>query len=212
MDLLWEDIVKLLIAVLVGGLIGAEREYHDKAAGFRTLILISLGSTLFTIFSLRLSGNRGDPARIAAAIVSGVGFLGAGAILRSGERVIGLTTASTIWLAAALGMGIGGGDYLLVGVAALLVLVVLILFPKIELWLDRLQEVRTYEVTGPTDLELFEELEGTIAGCGLRIAGKGRVRAGDEMVFRWRVFGSPEAHEQLATKLASHAQVRQFKA
>ncbi len=134
-----EDIIKLLLAVLVGGLIGAEREYRDKAAGFRTIILICVGATLFTIFSLRLGGGE-DPVRIAANVVSGVGFLGAGAILRDAGRVMGLTTASTIWLAAALGMGIGGGHYLLSGVAALAVLIILWLFPRIEARIDTVRD------------------------------------------------------------------------
>jgi putative Mg2+ transporter-C (MgtC) family protein len=97
------------MAVLVGGIVGAEREYQDKAAGFRTIILITLGSTLFTIFSLSM-----DPGftqtRVAANIVTGIGFLGAGAIVRDGGRIAGLTTAATIWLSAALGMGIGAGQ------------------------------------------------------------------------------------------------------
>ena len=106
-------LIKLAAAVLVGGLIGAEREFRDKAAGFRTIIFIALGSTLFTVFSSLLAGQENDPARIAANIVTGIGFLGAGAIMRDGGRVAGLTTAATIWLTAALGMGIGSGRILL---------------------------------------------------------------------------------------------------
>ncbi|HQN43268.1 MAG TPA: MgtC/SapB family protein, partial [Anaerolineaceae bacterium] len=92
-----EDLLKIVLAVLVGGLIGIEREYRDKAAGFRTLIFICVGAALFTILSVRLAGDK-DPTRIAASIVTGVGFLGAGVILRDGGRVIGLTTAAAIWL------------------------------------------------------------------------------------------------------------------
>ena len=94
-NLVIEDVVKLLLAMFIGGLIGAEREFRDKAAGFRTIIFITVGSTLFTILSPELGGDR-EPSRIAASIVTGVGFLGAGAILQGKERVIGLTTASTI--------------------------------------------------------------------------------------------------------------------
>ena len=104
MVLLPEDILKLVFAVVVGGALGAEREFRDRAAGFRTIILICTGATLFTMFSVKLGGPQ-DPARIAASIVSGVGFLGAGAIMRGPVRVVGLTTASTIWLAAALAWG-----------------------------------------------------------------------------------------------------------
>lgn len=107
--ILTDNLVKLGMAVLVGGLIGAEREYQDKAAGFRTIILITVGSTLFTILSLTLDpGN--TQTRIAANIVTGIGFLGAGAIIREHGKIGGLTTAATIWLSAALGMGIGAGE------------------------------------------------------------------------------------------------------
>jgi len=78
MTMILEDVIKLLLAILIGGLIGAEREFRDKAAGFRTIIFICVGATLFTLFSLKLGGDE-DPVRIAANIVSGVGFLGAGA-------------------------------------------------------------------------------------------------------------------------------------
>ena len=123
--------VKLLTALLVGGLIGLEREFHDKAAGFRTLTFICLGSTVFTILSLEL-GKLGDPARIAAGIVTGIGFIGAGVIIRDGGQVKGLTTVSTIWIAAALGMGIGGGYFLAVGVATALILLGLWVLPIID--------------------------------------------------------------------------------
>ena len=89
------EMLKLGLAVLIGGVIGAEREFRDKAAGFRTIIFITIGATLFTIFSSILAGDK-DPTRIAANIVTGIGFLGAGAIIREGGRVAGLTTAATI--------------------------------------------------------------------------------------------------------------------
>jgi putative Mg2+ transporter-C (MgtC) family protein len=101
------DLLKLLFACLAGGLIGVEREFRDKSAGFRTLILICLGATLFTMMSPRFAAI-GDPGRIAAGIVSGIGFLGAGVILRDRGRIMGLTTAATIWMTAAIGMAIGG--------------------------------------------------------------------------------------------------------
>src|ERR1051326_9331173 len=97
MNLIPEDIYKLLLAVLLGSVVGAEREYRTKSAGFRTLVLVCVGSTLFTIFSLRIGGlNNGD--RIAANIITGIGFLGAGAIFRSQSGGSGITTATTIWM------------------------------------------------------------------------------------------------------------------
>src|SRR5688572_10998503 len=103
-------LLKLLISVLIGIIIGGEREYRNKSAGFRTIILICLGSTIFTILSGKIGDDTGA-SRVAANIVTGIGFLGAGAIMREGLTVQGLTTASTIWVAAALGMAVGGGEF-----------------------------------------------------------------------------------------------------
>jgi putative Mg2+ transporter-C (MgtC) family protein len=128
-----------MLAILIGGLVGAEREFREKAAGFRTIICICVGATLFTILSLKMGGDK-DPARIAANIVSGIGFLGAGAILRASGRITGLTTASTIWLAAALGMGIGGGYYVLSSMVAVAILIVLWIFPKFDGWIHQASE------------------------------------------------------------------------
>jgi len=124
-------IIKLLLAVLVGALVGAEREFRT-GLGLRTLTLICLGSTLFTIYSDFFAVGEGDPRRIAAAVVTGVGFLGAGMILRHRGGVFGLTTAATVWLVAALGMGIGIEQYSLVAVATVLVLIVLWVVPLLQ--------------------------------------------------------------------------------
>ncbi|MFP5503967.1 MAG: MgtC/SapB family protein [Candidatus Sericytochromatia bacterium] len=125
--LLDEVLIKTLIACLLCGLIGLEREYRQKTAGFRTHMLVGLGSTMFTLLSLHGFGAS-DPSRIAAQIVSGIGFIGAGAILRQGLSVRGLTTASTLWLVASIGMAVGVGWYtpaLVVTSAALLALIAL---------------------------------------------------------------------------------------
>jgi putative Mg2+ transporter-C (MgtC) family protein len=119
-----EDILKLVAAVLVGGLIGFERQFRH-GTGLRTMMLVCLGATMFTLYSDLFAFQEGDPRRIAAAVVTGVGFLGAGMILRYRGGVMGLTTAATVWLVAALGMGIGIDQYVLVGVATILVLIVL---------------------------------------------------------------------------------------
>jgi putative Mg2+ transporter-C (MgtC) family protein len=203
------DIAKLLMAILVGGLIGAEREYRDRAAGFRTIILICLGSTLYTIFSLKLGGTQ-DPVRVAAAIVSGVGFLGAGTILRGPGRVVGLTTASTIWLAAALGIGIGGGYYLLSAVSAGLAWVVLAVFPRIEEWIDSVRDTRTYQITCTASLKMHEEMEDLIRSCGLRAKRRGRTKSGEQMVCAWDVSGSPESHSRFVEHLFEHPDVKDF--
>jgi putative Mg2+ transporter-C (MgtC) family protein len=196
-----EDVAKLVAAILAGGLIGAEREFRDKAAGFRTLIFICLGSTLFTIFSIKLGGPD-DPARIAAQVVTGIGFLGAGAILRERLRVKGLTTAAAIWLAAALGVGIAAGHFLLVGVALVLSLVVLWFFPVLERGIDRLQETRTYQVVYSGGIDDLEKLEGVLRTAGVRLGGHRHVKHGKRLVCTWTGEGRPAAHEDALRRLA----------
>jgi len=210
MGFLLEDIIKLLAAIIIGGIIGAEREFRDKAAGFRTIIFICVGATLFTIFSLRLGGGQ-DPTRIAAGIVTGVGFLGAGAILRDAGRVTGLTTASTIWLAAALGMGIGGGYFRVCGIMAVLALIVLWAFAKFEAFIGNVRDTRTYEVVCPVRANNYEELERLFVDCGLHVSSRKRAKSGEDMVCTWNVYGPHKAHDCLTDKLLARADVREFK-
>jgi putative Mg2+ transporter-C (MgtC) family protein len=127
-----ELIQRLLLAGAIGGLLGAERELRRKSAGFRTNILIALGAAIFTIGSLTLAPGIGDPTRIAAQIVTGIGFLGAGAILRNRDGVHGLTTAATVWVNAALGVAAGGGQFHLAIIGGAIVLAVLLVLGPIE--------------------------------------------------------------------------------
>ena len=115
-------IVKIILALILGGVMGLERQYNDKPAGYATNSIICVGAALFTILSLYMAELGGDPGRIAAQIVSGVGFLGAGAILREGNKISGLTTAAAVWLVAAVGMAVGFGQYLLAASACAVVL------------------------------------------------------------------------------------------
>jgi putative Mg2+ transporter-C (MgtC) family protein len=130
-------ILRLILAAGLGAVIGLEREYRQKPAGLRTNILIAVGAALFTITSLVIGHGGGVPDRIAAQIVTGVGFLGGGAILRSGTNVKGMTTAATIWVNAAIGMTAGAGEYAMASAATVITLVVLVLLPPIEQYFDR---------------------------------------------------------------------------
>jgi putative Mg2+ transporter-C (MgtC) family protein len=129
-----ESLLRLSLAAVLGGMIGAERELRDREAGLRTHLLVSLGSALFTIvgaygFHAFLNSGasvvRADPTRIAAQIVTGIGFLGAGAIIRHGLSVRGLTTAATLWVVAAVGMAAGAGYYSVAAITTALVLIAL---------------------------------------------------------------------------------------
>jgi putative Mg2+ transporter-C (MgtC) family protein len=134
--------IRLVIAAILGGVIGLERQIRDKPAGLRTNILICVGSTLFMSLSTRVAQVLGgDPTRIAAQIISGIGFLGAGAVLHSHGFVLGLTTAATIWVVAGVGMALGSGMYLLAVFATAMSLVTLYFLSFIE---DRIQGRRSY--------------------------------------------------------------------
>ena len=123
-----EMVLRLLLAAALGAIIGYQRERAGKSAGLRTHILICAGAALFTVASLYGFGAVADPARVAAGIVAGIGFLGAGAIIRREEGVVaGLTTAATIWVVAAIGLAAGAGLYLVSAVTTAVILIVLCL-------------------------------------------------------------------------------------
>lgn len=134
---LWDMVVKLAISLLLGGLIGLERETHGRPAGLRTHILVCMGSTLYALSSYTLAGHKYpayDPGRVIAQIVTGIGFLGAGTIMRQGSVVRGLTTAASIWTVAAIGIAvaIGGQTLVLAAIASVLVYGTLNILPNIE--------------------------------------------------------------------------------
>lgn len=132
-DYVW----RLVLAAGLGAAIGLEREYRQKPAGLRTNILIAVGSALFTIMSLAMTGRDGDPGRIAAQVVTGIGFLGGGAIMRNRDTVHGMTTAATIWVNAAIGVAAGTGQYSLATFTTALTLIVLVVLPPIEVYFER---------------------------------------------------------------------------
>lgn len=131
----YEIALRLLVACVLGGLIGLERENWDRPAGFRTHILVCTGSALVMVVSMY--GFAGfpepkDPARLAAQVVSGIGFLGAGTILHEGLTVKGLTTAASLWMVAAVGLAVGAGMYLTAIMAGLIMVITLSVFAKVE--------------------------------------------------------------------------------
>jgi putative Mg2+ transporter-C (MgtC) family protein len=133
-----ELIQRLLLAAVLGGALGFERELRQKSAGLRTNMLIAIGSALFTLMSYELADAAGaDPGRVAAQIVTGIGFLGAGAIIRRDGDIHGLTTAATIWVNAAVGVAAGGGEFHLALIATAVTLGVLLLLHPLESIIDR---------------------------------------------------------------------------
>lgn len=136
----WDIVLRLCLAMVLGGLIGFEREFNNHAAGLRTNILVCVGSTLIMLLSmygfsdfLGEENVRVDPARLATAVISGVGFLGAGTILFTGKSITGLTTAASLWVVASIGLAIGAGFYFAGILSTVLVVLILWVFNKIEL-------------------------------------------------------------------------------
>jgi len=130
-------VIRLAVSIVIGGLICLERELEHKPAGLRTIILVCLGSTIFMLIGFELGLLGTELGRIVAGVVTGVGFLGAGAIIRARGEVYGLTTAATIWLASGLGLAIGAGYYLLAITSSVFVLVVLRILGIVERNLSR---------------------------------------------------------------------------
>lgn len=207
-----DDLVKLGLAAAAGALIGAEREYRDRAAGFRTIIFICVGAALFTIVSHKIAlAHDRDPTRIAANIVSGVGFLGAGVILRDGGRVLGLTTAAIVWVAAALGIGFGAGQHGLAAAGTGITLAVLWLFPYLERPIDALRDTRTYEVVCRRNPEKFRRLEAVFVECGLWVRSHKEMKRGDEMICVWEAIGRRRDHDALMKRLFEDDEVLELK-
>ena len=208
-DLTMIDILRICAAMLAGGLIGLEREYRDKSAGFRTLIFIGAGAAAVTMLSYKI-GGADDPARITANIVTGIGFLGAGAILRDGLRVAGLTTAATIWLTAAIGMTMGSGEFLFGGMITLAAMLILWVFPPLEHAIDRLIEENTYDIVFPVDFKKLEAIQTTLKYMGLKVIYHRHYKKGKDMICKWAVVGSPQAQEKFIQYLLADTEIKEF--
>lgn len=133
----WEMAVRLILSCVLGGLIGYEREANQKAAGLRTHILVSIGSCLIMILSIKIYASvqgftNADPARLAAQVVSGIGFLGAGSIIKDGSTVRGLTTAASLWVVSGVGLAVGSGYYMGALMTTGLVIVTLVTLSRLE--------------------------------------------------------------------------------
>lgn len=158
-----EVIARLLLALACSAVIGYERESAQKAAGFRTHILVGVGAAIFTIVSI-IGFEGGDESRVAAQIVTGVGFLGAGAIFKEGATVRGLTTAAGLWVVAAVGMAAGSGSYTVAITGTVIVVAVLILFYRADAILARRKQKVSYQVE--VTLDDTKRLDGVLKFAG----------------------------------------------
>lgn len=202
-------IIRILLSMLIGGVIGAERESSNKSAGFRTMILISLGSCLYTIFSL-IIGHNSSPDRIASNIVTGIGFIGAGVIFKYGNGVQGITTAAAIWLTAALGMGIGGGYYLASVTGCVLALVVLIAFTKLEHIIDKGNHVRYYKIVCDHREGLPEHFKELFKQYHLSSKRIKFGKTGSLFIGEWTVRGRQKNHQSLSDHILLDDAIKEF--
>jgi putative Mg2+ transporter-C (MgtC) family protein len=204
-----DDFIKILASTLVGALIGLEREYRSKSAGLRTFTLICVGSTIFTILSEKM-GLKNSPDRIAANIVTGIGFLGAGVIFKMDDRVKGLTTATIIWVTASLGMAIGDGHIMLSFLGTTVVYIVLGLFVKLEVLMERFGQTRNYRIVCEYSPEIYKKLENNFELCKLTAKREKQLITKDLLVSNWSVRGRISKHDKLVKKLMADKEVREL--
>jgi putative Mg2+ transporter-C (MgtC) family protein len=205
---------KLLLAALLGGAIGIEREIAGKSAGLRTNILICVGAALFTQLSVDIARigftpdgrPYGDTTRIAAQIVSGIGFLGAGAILHGGGAIVGLTTAATIWVVAAIGVAVGAGAYVdALGATAIIMVVLVGLRPVEGALLRKRRHVRaTLRARTGTPFETFADV---IKELGLHIVSRRTFDHDTDRTFELELVGATKQFDVLCTRLRARPDV-----
>ncbi len=201
MDLNLTIVLRLLLASLLGGMIGLERELHHKPAGLRTNLFMCVGATLFTILSGQLAGELGgDHTRIAAQIIPGIGFIGAGAILRDRGGVVGLTTAATIFVVASIGMAVGAGMYWTATYTALMCLLALSILGWIE---NRVLKSRMmiFRLTASDPEPAMKAANSALAGMKLQMHHFQLYRVGAEFVLEFEVAVSHSQEQQLLSKL-----------
>lgn len=208
-DMSIEDIIlRITLAFFLGGIIGIDREYMNKAAGLRTLILISVGSCLYTIFSIVITER--TPDRIASNIVTGIGFIGAGVIFREENRVKGLTTAASIWVTAAIGMGIGGGYYWAATIGAGFTLLALNVLTFVENWIEKINQTRKYRIVCAYKQETLEHYENLFLEHHLRFSRNKQSRVNENIVGLWVVKGTEKNHNHFIKEILADQSVKEF--
>jgi putative Mg2+ transporter-C (MgtC) family protein len=190
-------IVRVVLSVVLGGLIGLERELRDKPAGFRTIILICVGACVFTILSQVVGGPDWKNTRIAAQVVTGIGFLGAGAIMRDRFSITGMTTASTIWAVAAIGMAVGFGEVALGLLGTAVILVALFLFDVIETGIGNLRDIQSYHFEVPKTDDVLLRIDRLFKDGGIGIRKRKFHEEGKAIVMRIVAMGPKKKHEAL---------------
>jgi putative Mg2+ transporter-C (MgtC) family protein len=205
----FEEAAQVSVAFIIGAVIGLEREFRSKPAGFRTMILICVGSCLYTILSKEASNM--SPDRIASNIVTGIGFIGAGVIFKEGISVNGLTTAALIWITAALGMAVGYHNYPIAIVVTSMVVVALFVLEPVQRFINNLHRVKDYRIkTFETGIEFKTELEFFLKTNGITYRCMKVVKENSDAVYLYRI-GSPDRdYDAVNDFLLGHREVKSF--
>ena len=192
------ELLLIFFSVLLGLCIGAEREYRNKSAGLRTFILVCFGSCLFTILSIKIGVH--DPDRLAANIITGIGFLGAGVIFKGDNKIDGITTATTIWATASIGMAVGSGYVYLSLLGTVLVLLILSSLTYFEKFIDRQHKIREYKIAVTNAKEILH-CEKLFKKHNLKfIISKQQYTQGN-LATNWILTGKNTNHEALMKEL-----------
>ncbi|MBD0320448.1 MAG: MgtC/SapB family protein [Gemmatimonadetes bacterium] len=204
---------RLVLACVLGGVVGVEREASGKPAGLRTNILICVGAALITEISVVIpllaeEGQKGDPGRLAAQIVSGIGFIGAGTILQSRGRIIGLTSAATLWIVAAVGIAVGAHQYTVSIGATVLIILALFALRRVETLLARRRVDRRYNVGLVPDHDALTALQEMLERLGLRVRMDAIDKDADLFHLVIRATGPLDGHDRAVRMMTADPRVR----
>ncbi|WP_129020725.1 MgtC/SapB family protein [Edaphocola flava] len=205
--ILYEEFVMIILSIVIGLAIGAEREYKGKSAGLRTFILVSFGSCMFTILSIKIGVQSYD--RIAANVITGIGFLGAGVIFKEDNKVGGITTATTIWATASLGMCAGSGHLYLAILGTIIVLVVLAFLFPLQRLIDDRNRVRLYKIS-TANLDDVAYCQQLFEQHKLRYTLEGQKNTESVLNSSWTVAGKRSDHDAFTRELIVSPKIKAF--
>lgn len=201
------ELVLILISVILGLFIGTEREYRNKSAGLRTFILVCFGSCLFTILSVKIGIH--DPDRLAANIITGIGFLGAGVIFKGDNKIDGITTATTIWATASIGMAVGAGYVYLSLTGTVLVLLILSTLSYLQNFIDNNHKIREYKIVVNT-FEEVDYFENTFKDFDLSFFVVRQKFTPENIATTWMLTGKHTSHNLFIQHLRRNKRVNSY--
>lgn len=201
------ELLLILISVILGLFIGAEREYRNKSAGLRTFILVCFGACLFTILSIKI--GVANPDRLAANIITGIGFLGAGVIFKGDNKIEGITTATTIWATASIGMAVGSGYVYIALLGTTLVLLILSALTYLQNFIDNYNKVREYRIA-VTDSKDIKYCENIFKENHLRYQMLKQQYSQESFTIIWRLTGKNSHHEEVIRRLVDDPKIKAY--